>query len=228
MRPFKGRWPQGHPVYQLPPPQRHANVYHPFVWRGWWDFGTGALGDIAPHMWSSIYWGLDLKAPRSVEIVDVSGPVTEMFPAWSILKFNFPVPGTDRMVAVYWYDGGKTPSPDLVRMQNVPDGGWIIVGTKGILGMGNKSPNAFPNVPRTLRRYGDMYEEWLAGIKSSDPERPSCPFSYAGPLTEAYLLGNIALKVGQTIEWDAEAFRITNCPEANQYLTREYRKGWEL
>jgi hypothetical protein len=73
-----------------------------------------------------------------------------------------------------------------------------------------------------------MYEEWIAGIKEGDPDRPSCPFSYAGPLTEAYLLGNIALKVDQKIEWDAKAMRVTNCPEANQYVRREYRQGWGL
>jgi hypothetical protein len=73
-----------------------------------------------------------------------------------------------------------------------------------------------------------MYADWIAGIKEADPDRPSCPFSYAGPLTEAYLLGNIALRVGQRIEWDAKNLRVTNCPEANQYVRREYRKGWEV
>jgi len=229
MRPYKAKWPEGHPVYKLPPRQsRGGVVYHPFVWRGWWDFGTGALGDIAPHMWSPAYWGLELEAPESVEIVDVSGPTGEMFPAWSILQFNFPGKDGRPPVKVFWYDGGKTPPPDLVGMKKVPPGGWLIVGTKGILGTGNKSVKDFPDVPKTLRRYGDMYTEWLAGIKESDPDRPSCPFSYAGPLTEAYLLGNIALKVGQKIEWDAKNMRVTNCPEANQYVSREYRKGWEL
>jgi predicted dehydrogenase len=228
-RPFVAKWPEGHPVYQLPPQQkRGGDVYHPFVWRGWWDFGTGALGDIAPHMWSPAYWGLELDAPQRVEVVDVSGPVTEMFPSWSILRFTFPARGKRPAVNIYWYDGGKRPSPDLVGMPSVPDGGHLIVGTTGRLGTGQKSENDFADVPRTLRRYGDMYAEWIAGIKAGDPDRPSCPFSYAGPLTEAYLLGNIALKVGQAIEWDAREFRITNCEEANRFLRREYRKGWEI
>jgi len=228
MRPFKDRWPEGHPVYQLPRAQFRPQVYHPFVWRGWWDFGTGALGDIAPHMWSPVWWGLELDAPESVEVVDASGPVTEMFPLWSIVRFNFPARNGRPPLKIYWYDGGKRPSPELANMKNVPDGGHLVVGTKAILGMGNKSPGDFPDVPKTLRRYGDMYAEWIAGIKEGDPQRPSCPFSYAGPMTEAYLLGNIALKVGQRIEWDAKNMRITNCPEANQYLRREYRKGWEI
>jgi predicted dehydrogenase len=228
LRPFKATWPQGHPVYQSKWDQRQ--VYHPFVWRGWWDFGTGALGDIAPHMWSPAYWGLELEAPESAEVVETFGPVTEMFPAATVLRFNFPAQGDRPAVAVYWYDGGKRPSSDVAGMKNVPDGGMLIVGTKAVLGTGNKSAGAaeFASVPKTLRRWGDMYQEWIAGIQQSDPDRPSCPFSYAGPMTEAYLLGNIALKVGRKIEWDPKAFRITNCPEANQYLRREYRKGWEL
>ncbi|MCS7237730.1 MAG: Gfo/Idh/MocA family oxidoreductase [Thermoguttaceae bacterium] len=228
MRPYKARWPEGHPVYNLPPSQRRAEVYHPFVWRGWWDFGTGALGDIAPHMWSGIWWAFDLKAPKRVEVVDVSGPVTEMFPAWSIVKFIFPIPGTDKTIDVYWYDGGKHPPTELVNMQNVPEGGWIIVGTKAIIGTGNKSLGAFADVPRTLPRFKDMYRSWLDAIRAGDPDMPSCPFHFAGPMTEAYLLGNIALKLGQPIEWDAEAFRVTSPAEGNAYVSREYRKGWEL
>ena len=229
MRPFMDKWPEGHPVHKLPPRQKHgAYVYHPFVWRGWWDFGTGALGDIAPHMWSPVYWGLELDAPASVEVVDASGPVTEMFPAWSILRFDFPAKGGRPAVKVYWYDGGKKPSADLVKVKDPPAGGHVIVGTKAVLGTGNKSAGQFGSVPKTLCRYGDMYQEWITGIKTGDPDRPSCPFSYAGPLTEAYLLGNIAMKVAQKIEWDARAMRVTNCEKANQYVKRQYRKGWEI
>ncbi len=228
MRPFKANWPEGHPVYQSQ--WKHRQVYHPFVWRGWWDFGTGALGDIAPHQWSPAYWGLELDAPESVEVVETSGPVTEMFPAATTLRFNFPAKGDRPAVPVYWYDGGNRPSSDLVGMENVPDGGMLIVGTKATLGTGNKSASApeFESVPKTLRRWGDMYQEWIAGIKAADPDRPSCPFSYAGPLTEAYLLGNIALKLNQKIEWDPSAMRVTNSEEANRYVRREYRKGWGL
>ncbi len=225
-RPYKHRWPEGHPVYESQ--WRQRVVYHPFVWRGWWDFGTGALGDIAPHMWSPAYWGLELKAPTSVEVVETSGPVTEMFPAATTLRFNFPAQKGRPPVAIYWYDGGNRPSSEMVGIENVPDGGHLIVGTKGKLGTGNQSTSGFESVPKTLRRYGNMYSEWLNGIKNSNPDQPSCPFSYAGLLTEAYLLGNIALKLDQKIEYDAESMRITNCEPANQYLQREHRKGWEI
>lgn len=227
-RPFKQNWPEGHPVYELPPPQRHSQVYHPFVWRGWWDFGTGALGDIAPHSIHSSYWGLELTAPTRVEAVKMSGPVTEMFPLASVVCFHFTVPKTGKPFRLYWYDGGEFPSADLLNGQEPPDNGWIIVGTKATLGVGNRSPSEFADVPETLRRYGDMYSEWIGGIKNGDPDQPSCPFSYAGPLTESYLLGNIAMKLNEPIEWDAEAGRITNISEANQYLQREYRKGFEV
>ena len=215
VRPFKATWLEGHPVYRSK--WSHRQVYHPFVWRGWWDFGTGALGDIAPHMWSPAYWGLELGAPESVEVVEKSGPVTEMFPAATVLRFNFPARGDHPAVAVYWYDGGKRPSPEMVGIDTVPDGGHLIVGTKAVLGTGNKSASAaeFQSVPKTLRRWSDMYTEWIAGIKAGDPDRPSCPFSYAGPLTEAYLLGNIAMKVGQRIEWDPAALRTPNWTFAN-------------
>ena len=229
MRPFVANWPEDHPARKLPS-CRHPFVYHPFVWRGWWDFGTGALGDIAPHQWSPAYCGLELDQPESVEIVEKSGPVTDMFPESTTLRFNFPAKGDRPAVPVYWYDGGNRPSSELAGMDKVPDGGMLIIGSKATLGTGNKSATAeeFSSVPKTLRRYGGMYEEWIAGIRESDPDRPSCPFSYAGRLTEAYLLGNIALKLDRTIEYDAKAMRITNCEEANQYLRREYRKGWEL
>ncbi|MDY0169659.1 MAG: Gfo/Idh/MocA family oxidoreductase [Thermoguttaceae bacterium] len=229
MRPFKAKWPEGHPVYELPANmQRGGNVYHPFVWRGWWDFGTGALGDIAPHFWHTAYWGLELGAPESVEIVETTGPTNEMFPAACVLRFNFPARGDQPAMSIYWYDGGKYPPAELLGGAEPGLNGSAIVGTKAVLGPGRQSAGNFPDVPRALRRPADMYTEWIAGIKASDPDRPSCPFSYAGPLTEAYLLGNIALKVNRRIDWDPQAFRVTNCPEANQHLKAEYRPGWEL
>lgn len=225
MRPFKAEWPQGHPIGDSP--WKHRQVYHPFVWRGWWDFGTGALGDIAPHMWSPVYWGLELDMPKRVDVVEMSGPVTDMFPAATTLCFTFPVAGKPD-VKVWWYDGGNRPSPEKLGMDRVPDSGSLIVGTKGSIGTGAQSSRDFSDVPRSLRRYGDMYEEWIAGIKQTDPDRPSCPFSYAGRLTAAYLLGNIAMKLETSLEWDAAANRVTNAPQANQYLQREYRTGWRI
>ncbi len=129
---------------------------------------------------------------------------------------------------LFWYDGGKTPSPDLLGVAQPPSGGALLVGTKAALGVGHKSVGDFADVPKSLRRYDDMYTEWLRGIRAGNPDQPSCPFSYAGPLTEAYLLGNLALKIGGKIEWDAATRSVKNHPELNQYLKPEYRQGWAV
>ncbi len=229
MRPFVARWPAGHPVYDLPDNRRRGGyVYHPFVWRGWWDFGTGALGDIAPHQWHSAYWGLELGAPSSVQVLETSGPVTEMFPAATTLQFDFAATGDRPTTKIFWYDGGHFPPADLLAGATPAPNGSLLVGTKAVIGPGHQSVGDFEDVPRTLRRPGGLYQSWVDGIRHGDPREPSCAFDYAGPLNEACLLGNIALKMEQRIEWDGVAFRITNSEPANQYLHAEYRSGWEL
>jgi len=132
-------------------------------------------------------------------------------------------------VTFFWYDGGDRPSPEIVGMENVPDSGFLLIGSEASIGTGALSPSdeRFASIPRTLRRPGDMYAEWLAGIRQGNPAAPSCPFDYAGPLTEAYLLGNIALKTGRKLQWDATNRRFVNDPEADACLTRRYRPGWE-
>lgn len=229
MRPFVARWPEGHAVYDLPDDQRRGgHVYHPFVWRGWWDFGTGALGDIAPHQWHSAYWGLELGAPSAVEVLETSGAVTEMFPSATTLRFDFPAAGDRPATKIIWYDGGNSPSTEMLAGTTAAPNGSLLVGTKAIIGPGHRSIQDFEDVPRTLRRPADLYRSWVDGIRHNDPQEPSCAFDYAGPLNEACLLGNIALKMDQRIEWDADAFRITNSEPANQYLHAEYRAGWEF
>jgi len=225
LRPYKAEWPKDHWVVKR---WKHRQVYHPFVWRGWWDFGTGALGDIAPHIMNVVFWALELGAPSAVEVVDTSGMKPEMFPVWSIIRFEFPGKAGKPGLKLYWYDGDKLPPADLI--EGTRGHPILFVGTKGRLRVGDTP------VPReqfkdyqwpepTLPRRDEIHREWLKCIKES--REAGCPFSYAGPMTEAYLLGNIALRVGQRIEWDPAAFRITNCERANQYLRREYRKGWE-
>jgi predicted dehydrogenase len=224
-RPYKATWPKNHPARKLAS-FKHDFVYHPFVWRGWWDFGTGALGDIAPHAMNQVYFALDLGAPSAVEVVATSGMTREMFPEWSILRFDFPARGNQPPVKVFWYDGGK------VLPRELGGGlGPVYVGTKGSLpaGLGpffgkKVEPYARPTPGPWDRE--EVHKDWTRGIRTG--KQPGCAFGYSGPFTEAYLLGNIALRVNQRIEWDAKAFRITNCQEANQYLKREYRKGWEL
>ena len=217
VRPYKSKYLDG--------PFKGKQVYHPFVWRGWWDFGTGALGDIAPHSVNVTFRALNLGAPKSVE-AECSGTNGDSFPSWSIIHFDFPARDGRAPVRLTWYDGGKKPPAELVGEKTLPDNGAIFIGKKGILYGGTLLPKKdfagyrWPE-PKTAP-YPEVHEDWLQGIRTG--RIPGCDFTYSGPMTEAYLLGNIALRVGRRIEWDPVAFKVTNCPEANQYLKREYRK----
>lgn len=223
MRPFKGTYAEG--------PLKGKQVYHPFVWRGWWDFGTGALGDIAPHITNVVFWALNLGAPTSVE-AECSEMKPEAFPSWSTIRFAFPARGDQPPVTLYWYDGGKRPPAELVEGESLPDNGTLFVGRKGRLlvdGLRLYPKKDFadykPPEPSLPRRAG-IHTDWLRAIKEGG--QTGCHFGYAGPMTEAYLLGNIALKVGRRIEWDPIGLTIPNCPEATPYVKREYRQGWTL
>ena len=258
MRPYRSMYPQGHTVYNPPPEKRHqldferaglnpvppvGVVYHPFVWRGFTDFGSGALGDIAPHQANVIFMALDLGAPSAVEVVETSGMKAGMYPDWSIIRFDYAARGVHPPLRIYWYDGGKH-APD-----SITGAGWAAsrgqggaparaggagvtwIGTKGSLpeGLGpyfGKQTEPYPVPPQRNWGREEVHKDWVVAVKAGK-EAP-CNFAYAGPFTEAYQMGNIALRVGHRIEWDPLAFRITNCREANQYLSREYRKGWDL
>jgi predicted dehydrogenase len=259
MRPFKSMYPQGHAVYNPPEFKQHQSdfkvagldpvpplgvVYHPFVWRGWTDFGSGALGDIAPHQMNVIFWGLGLGAPASVEVLETSGMRPEMFPDWSIIRFDYAARGTHPPLSIFWYDGGKRPPEKIassVRQAERPAGGGrplaqggagvVWIGTKGSLPVGRgpyygSQTDPYPAPPEKDWGREEVHKDWVVAVKAG--KQAPCPFSYAGPFTEAYQLGNIALRAGGRIEWDARAFRITNNREANQYLTRAYRRGWDL
>jgi predicted dehydrogenase len=220
MRPYLDKYKDG--------PHKGAHVYHPFVWRGWADFGTGALGDIAPHSMNVTFRALKLGAPKSID-AQCSGFKGDAFPSWSIIRFDFPASGGRGPVRLTWYDGGKKPPAALVEEKQLPDNGVIFVGRKGVLYGGTLLPKKqFTGYewPKPAQEpYAEVHEDWLDGIRTG--RRPGCDFAYAGPMTEAYLLGNISLLVGRRIEWDPVAFRVTNCEQANRYLKREYRKGWE-
>ncbi len=239
-RPFVAKWPEGHDVFNVPDYVKTApygwwrkpwsNVYHPFTWRGWRDFGTGALGDIAPHSLNVVFWALDLGAPSSVEVIETSGLTPDMYPQWSVIRFDYPVRGSHPPFTIYWYDGGKKPPPEICGEKD-PRAGLVWIGTKGSLPAGRgpfhgRPEEEYEQPPQQNWGREEVHLDWVKGIKSQS--QPGCAFDYAGPFTEAYLLGNVALQVGHRIEWNPLAFRVTNCREANQYLTREYRKGWEL
>ncbi|MBI5084894.1 MAG: Gfo/Idh/MocA family oxidoreductase [Acidobacteria bacterium] len=243
-RPFVNRWPEGHGVYSPEKKNQFRSgptVYHPLTWRGGTEFGSGALGDIAPHSMNVVFMALELGAPSAVEVVDTSGMRREMYPGWTHLRFDFPRKGKRRAMSLHWYDGAK-PLPVHLQAPEPPPapgapplrrgaGGMVWIGTKGSLPWGvgpfagTKAEQ--PAAPRQ-REWGreEVHKDWAAAIKAG--KQAPCHFGYAGPFTEAYQLGNVALRVGHRVEWDPKAFRVTNCREANMLLGREYRKGWEL
>jgi predicted dehydrogenase len=247
-------WPQGHPrprataapaglhwdLWIGPAPYReHHEGLHPFNWRGFWDFGTGALGDMACHNIDAAYWALDLGAPETVE-AESSGINSETAPRWSVIRYQFPARGKLAPLKLVWYDGGKLPPAALAGGEELKSNGSLWVGDQGTLyvpdywGEGKFLPprsfeglaTAAPVLPRLPRGLDDHYREWLAAAKGEGEALAG--FDYAGPLTEMVLLGNLALRVGKKIEWDAEKLRAKGCPEAEHFIHAEYRKGWEL
>lgn len=234
-RAFVGRWPADHPARSMRT-FRHEQVYHPFVWRGWWDFGTGALGDIGCHVMHPIFWALDeLKGPFSVE-AETASFTDDMYPEWSVVTYRFPRSSGRPPLKLVWYDGGrKPPRPEAFE----PDRDWdnmshgeLYIGTDGVM-LGNRlipesamKEYASRAPPPTLPRSSGHYEEWLAAIRGAP--RVDHSFDVAGPLTELVLAGNIAIRTREKLDWDPVAFRFVNCERANGYLRREYRPGYEI
>jgi predicted dehydrogenase len=220
-----------------PAAQRPYNdVYLPFKWRGWWDFGSGALGDMACHVADLGFWALKLESPVSVEAT-VSKRLPDTAPNWSIIKYEFPARGEMPPVTFTWYDGGKKPDAALADGQPLPGNGSILVGDAGTLYVPDTYGAKFKLLPEdkfvefegpdpTLPRVSNHWAEWLAACKGGPATQSH--FDYAGPLTETVLLGTVAIRCGQKIDWDGPNMQVTNCPEAAQYVRREYRPGWEL
>jgi predicted dehydrogenase len=236
VRPFKAIWPKGHPVYT--PEQRkrfiynkepELAVYHPFMWRGATEFGTGVMGDQAPHSMNVIFLALDLGAPSAAEILETDGMQKEMYPDFSVTRFEWGARGVHPPLKIFHYDGGKTAPKEITGGGRSRGLTWI--GTKGSFPAGRgpylgQTSEPYPTPPQRDWGREEVHKDWVTAIKAG--KQAPCHFGYAGPFTEAYLLGNVALRVGHRVEWDPLAFRVTNCREANQYLTREYRRGWDL
>ncbi|MDA1277651.1 MAG: Gfo/Idh/MocA family oxidoreductase [Verrucomicrobia bacterium] len=213
--------------------------YVPFKWRGFWDFGTGALGDMGCHNMDLAFFSLKLRDPLSVYAM-TSEVTAESAPKWSVITYEFPALGDRAPVKLTWYDGGKKPSGELVKKTELPGNGVIMIGDKDTLyvpsywGTGSFVSGAkvddYNNIPQTLPRLPDFdknhYQEWTNACKGGPKALSN--FDYSGPMTEAVLLGNVAIRAGQRIEWDAEKLEVTNLPDANRYIRTEYRKGWAI
>jgi predicted dehydrogenase len=196
-------------------------VYHPFNWRGWLDFGCGALGDMGAHLIDHPFWALGLTYPSSIEATSTQWGTTPQrkpvsYPVSTSVHYQFAARGLQPPVKLSWSDGGIYPPrpevlPDDVELAS--EGGVIFIGEKGILLHDTYGAN-----PR-------LYPQALTGAAKA-----SAPLEYAAQLTETMLLGLVALRAGQgkKILYDGERGQITNIADANQYLTREYRAGWAI
>jgi len=217
----------------------YHSAYVPFKWRGWWDFGCGAMGDMAVHNADPAFFCLDLDAPVAVEAQN--SPVNnETFPNWSIITYYFPAKGSRPPVKLTWYDGGKLPPrpPELEEERNLGSNGILFVGDKGkLLGPSHAgAPRLIPESkmkeygrpPKILERSIGHHQEWVAACKDNKPKDAKAGFWYSGPFTEALLVGNLAVRLGKRVEWDGEKMRSTNAPEADNYITKFYRVGWTL
>jgi predicted dehydrogenase len=212
--------------------------YHPFKWRGWLDYGTGALGDIGCHSFDSIFRILKLKYPTSVQ-----GTSTlfnrDSFPLGSIVTYDFPARSEMPPLRLTWYDGGLRP-PRLVEMGpniQMGAGGVLYIGSKGmILGdhlLPQSLDEAYQRPTPYLQSSPGHRQEWIFACKGGSPAGSN--FDWAGPLTETVLLGNIALRPElrekmsfQSLNFDPERLSFPNMPEADQFLHYEYRSGWKL
>ncbi len=214
-----------------PAPYRpYHPCYVPHDWHFWWDFGGGAFGNMGCHYFDLAFWALDLRHPQTIE---ASGPPPhlESTPAWQHVRYEFPARGDAAPVTLTWTHG-ETPPP-LFQEHKLPDWVWgVFVGTKGLLlanygqrllwpaaAFADYMPPA-PNIPPSIGHH----QEWIAACKTGSVT--SCNFDYSGAVTETLLLGNVAYRTGQRLEWDAAHMKVTNYPPANDYLQREYRPGW--
>jgi len=228
-----------------PAPYRPYNAeYAPFKWRGWWDFGCGALGDMACHIMDPVFWALKLgdASHFTVELVAQSKTTEESAPTASIVKYSFPARGDMPPVDVLWYDGDlRPPRPEGVEAdERLGDGnnGSTFIGENAVLTSGTYGGDSRivskeqmgdytrpePSIERVPGE--NHYQDWIDACKNN---RPACSnFDISGPFTEMVNFGNIAIRTGKKLSYDMVEGKVTNDPSANQYLTKEYREGWEL
>jgi predicted dehydrogenase len=256
-----GVWPQGSPLVKAPdhskfipvvpptlnwdvwqgvaPARAYDPIYLPFNWRGFWDYGTGALGDMGCHLLDGVHWALQLDAPTHIEAVsafhnDFTGPNSSM------VTFKFPARGFLAPLTLKWYDGGLIPAPppELDPTKQLPDNGTLIIGSKATVLATlyyqsvriipePKMQELAPALPaKTLPRIegGNHFSEWVRACKGGPAAGSN--FAVASKLTELCLLSNVAVRARRSLEWDAAAMKVTNISEANQYLTKQYRPGF--
>jgi predicted dehydrogenase len=232
MRPFKDKWPEGHlALEQLSFKNGPRAVYHPWNFRGWWDFGTGALGDMGCHHFNTVYKAMKLTYPTRVSASSTKVQA-ETAPLASVVTYEFAAREGMPPLWLFWYDGGlKPPRPqELEPGRDLPGEGDMYVGDKGTILEGRIIPEskmkAYTQPPKTLKRRLGTWAEWVEAIRGGEPA--GCNFDQATLITEAVLLGNIAIRTGKTLDYDGQAARFTNNDAANEYIKPTYRSGWSL
>jgi len=222
-------------------PQRpYHPTYHPGNWRGWWDFGTGALGDMGCHIMDAAFWALDLRHPVSVECVSPDRPA-ETPPSSCRITWEFPARGSLPPCTLRWLDAGQLPPRELFDGRDIVPNGSLLIGEKGRLYFDDAYCGNFvllperdfadyqppaPGLPRPAER-ATHYSVWVDQCKQGRGSVDLLSdFDYAAGLTEMLLLGNVAARTGGKIEWDHQQMRVTNRPEANAYIDPPYRQGW--
>lgn len=227
------------------PARPYGAGYHPFAWRGWWDFGTGALGDMACHTFNMPFMALDLRDPISVQARS-SGHNKDSYPEWSVIEFEFPANDKRPGVKAFWYDGKKLPDAALLDGEKMEKSGALVIGEKGKLwGKGDYCGEykllgglAKPENVEFTKSPGH-FKEFALAIKGGPAARSNFP-DYGGPLTETILLGNLAVwlaseckdnadqAIGKKVEWDAKNMVAKNAPEVAQVIKPPYREGYSL
>jgi predicted dehydrogenase len=216
----------------------YSEGVHPFNWRRFWDYGAGGLGDFGCHFMDLVHWALDLRAPTTVE---ARGPAVDPVspPSWCIVDYEYPQRGELPPVKVTWYDGGKRPEllSQLKDAAGAPfdwSGGQLFVGRDGML-LSDYGRHVLlptdqfvdfqrpePTIPDSIGHHA----EWLQAIRTGGPT--TCNFDYSGALTEAVMLGVVAYRSGEKLQWDAANLKVKNSTAAQHLISKEYRKGWEL
>ena len=214
------------------PARPYHDGYHPFKWRGFWDFGTGALGDMACHNMDAAFWALRLGAPTAVQ-AESSAVNQETAPSWSVIRYEFPARGDLPPVNVTWYDGGRKPPAELAAGHALGGNGSLFIGDaatlyvphywgEGKIIKGTAAARPEPTIPNSPGHY----QEWINACKGGPAALSN--FDYAGPLTEMVLLGNLAVRLEKRIQWDAKNLKAIGVPEADPLIRREYRQGWAI
>ena len=216
------------------PERKYEPLYHPMRWRKYWDFGGGALADMACHHLDLSFWALGLRHPTTIEASSPKPPDPDMTPDELTVDYHFPASGEQPPVHLTWYHALKRPQVFTELGAPKWGNGTLFVGEKGMLIADyskfalfpeekfKNDPRPAPSIPKSIGHH----EEWIQACKDGSPT--SCNFNYGGALTETALLGNVAYRTGKKLEWDAAKLTVANTPDAEKFLRREYRKGWEI